>query len=186
MSWEFPVSRAVAFVAVRSRCVHGSPAVSSCARTYSGQRPRSWTRHSGAFGRIAWSGKRKRAAHRTAGSWISIARRPRQPAGQPGPSPPAQRHGHRLQDTFQTACPPAITKGQARHLLGEGGLGARVVAAEEPAAPQMNEHFLAAARGISPASAHSGCAPAATPRRSPGRQPRWHRSGPAHAPTCPQ
>jgi cysteine desulfurase/selenocysteine lyase len=44
VSWEFPVLRAVAFGAARSRCVHGSPAVSSCARTYSGQRPRSWTR----------------------------------------------------------------------------------------------------------------------------------------------
>ena len=52
MSWEFPASRAVAF-GPRSRCVHGSPAVSSCARTYSGQRPRSWTRPGGAFGRIA-------------------------------------------------------------------------------------------------------------------------------------
>ena len=49
MSWGFPASRAVAFGAVRSRCVHGSPAVSSCARTYSGQRPRSWTRLGGAF-----------------------------------------------------------------------------------------------------------------------------------------
>ena len=76
------------------------------------------------------------------------ADRARQPAGQPGTSPPAQRHGHRLQDTLQAACPPAITNGQARHLLREGGLRARVVAAEEPAGLQMNEHFLAAARGI--------------------------------------
>jgi hypothetical protein len=53
VSWGSPASRAVAFGAVRSRCVHGSPAVSSCARTYSGQRPRSWTRPGGAFGRIA-------------------------------------------------------------------------------------------------------------------------------------
>src|SRR5487761_1306377 len=32
-------SRAIALGAVRSRCVHGSPAGSGCARTYSGQRP---------------------------------------------------------------------------------------------------------------------------------------------------
>jgi hypothetical protein len=39
VSWIFPDSRAVAFRLAKSRCVHASPAVSSCARTYSGQRP---------------------------------------------------------------------------------------------------------------------------------------------------
>ena len=76
------------------------------------------------------------------------ADRARQPAGQPGTSAPAQRHGHRLQDTLQTACPPAIAGGQARHLLGERRLRAGIVAAEEPAGPQVNKHFLGAAGGI--------------------------------------
>jgi hypothetical protein len=53
VSWGFPASRAVASGSLTSSCVHGSPAVSSCARTYSGQRPRSWTRPGGAFGPIA-------------------------------------------------------------------------------------------------------------------------------------
>jgi hypothetical protein len=39
VSWIFPVSRAIGFGLTRSRCVHESPTVSSCARTYSGQRP---------------------------------------------------------------------------------------------------------------------------------------------------
>ena len=39
MAWDFPDSRAAAFGKVKSRCVHVSPAVSGCARTYSGQRP---------------------------------------------------------------------------------------------------------------------------------------------------
>ena len=30
------------------------------------------------------------------------------------------------------------------------------------------------------------CAPAATPRHTPGTLPHWHRSGPAHAPICPR
>ena len=76
------------------------------------------------------------------------AHRARQPAGQPGARPPAQRHGHRLQDTLQIACPPAIAGGQARHLLGERRLRAGIVAAEEPAGPQVNKHFLGTAGGI--------------------------------------
>jgi len=39
VSWVFLVLRAVALGLAKSRCVHDSPAVSSCARTYSGQRP---------------------------------------------------------------------------------------------------------------------------------------------------
>jgi len=39
VTWDFPDSRAVASGPVKSRCVHVSPAVSGCARTYSGQRP---------------------------------------------------------------------------------------------------------------------------------------------------
>jgi hypothetical protein len=73
----------------------------------------------------------------------------RQPAGQPGASPAAQRHGHHLQNTLQTACPPTITNCQARHLLREGGLRAGVVAPEVPAGLLVSEDFLAAARGIS-------------------------------------
>jgi hypothetical protein len=38
VAWGFPDSRAGAFGSVRSRRIHRSPAVSSCARTYSGQR----------------------------------------------------------------------------------------------------------------------------------------------------
>ena len=76
------------------------------------------------------------------------AHRARQPAGKPGASPAAQGHGDRLQHPLQAACPPAIAGGQARHLLGERRLRAPAVAAEEPAGPQVNEHFLAAAGGI--------------------------------------
>ena len=69
MSWEPPASRAVAFGAARSRCVHRSPAVSDCARTYSGQRPRSSSRPGSAFGGgLLVTGKQKRAVHPTAGS----------------------------------------------------------------------------------------------------------------------
>jgi hypothetical protein len=39
MAWDFPDSRAGAFGPMKSRCGHGSPAVSSRARTYSGQDP---------------------------------------------------------------------------------------------------------------------------------------------------
>jgi hypothetical protein len=76
------------------------------------------------------------------------ADRARQPAGQPGARPAAQCHGDRLQDTLQAAGPPAIAGGQARDLLGERRLPAGVVAAEEPAGVQVNEHFLGTARGI--------------------------------------
>jgi hypothetical protein len=49
VSWGYPASRAVAFGAAKSRCVHESPAVSSGARIYSGQRPRLGTRPGGVF-----------------------------------------------------------------------------------------------------------------------------------------
>jgi len=39
VAWGFPGLRAVVSGPVRSRCVHRNPAVSGCARTYSGQRP---------------------------------------------------------------------------------------------------------------------------------------------------
>jgi hypothetical protein len=71
-----------------------------------------------------------------------------QPAGKPGPSAATQGQRDRLQHPVQAAGPPAIPDGQARHLLRERGLHARVVAAEEPAGLQVNEYFLAAARGI--------------------------------------
>jgi hypothetical protein len=76
------------------------------------------------------------------------AHRAGQPAGQPGAGLAAQGHGDGLQHAIQAAGPPAVADGQARHLLREGGLRACVVAAEEPAGLQVNEHFLAAARGI--------------------------------------
>ena len=60
-----------------------------------------------------------------------------------------QGQADRLQYCFQPAGPPAITGGQARYLLSERDLRTGVVAAEEPAGLQMNEDFLAAARGIS-------------------------------------
>ena len=71
-----------------------------------------------------------------------------QPAGQPGTSTAAQGQADRLRYCSQAAGPAAITGGQARHLLSERDLRTGVVAAEEPAALQMNEDFLAAARGI--------------------------------------
>lgn len=37
MAWGFPGLAGCCFGPMRSRCVHGSPAVSSCARTYSGR-----------------------------------------------------------------------------------------------------------------------------------------------------
>ena len=44
-----------------------------CAQTYSGQRPRSWARPGGTFGReLLDAGKQKRAVHRAAGSWIPM------------------------------------------------------------------------------------------------------------------
>ena len=65
--------RAVTSWPLTSRCVRGSPGVSGCAQTYSGQRPRSWARPGGTFGReLLDAGKRKRAVHRTAGSWIPM------------------------------------------------------------------------------------------------------------------
>ncbi len=81
--------------------------------------------------------QQRRAAHRAG-----------QPAGQPGAGPAAQGQRDRLQHGLQAAGPPPVAGGQARHLLGERRLGARGVAAEEPADLQVNEHFLAAARGI--------------------------------------
>jgi hypothetical protein len=39
VSWVFPASRTIAFSQTRSHGVHENPIVSSCARTYSGQRP---------------------------------------------------------------------------------------------------------------------------------------------------
>jgi hypothetical protein len=39
VAWAFSASRAGVFGLMRSRCVYEGPAVSSCARTYSGQRP---------------------------------------------------------------------------------------------------------------------------------------------------
>ncbi len=39
MSWVFPASQTIAFSQTRSHGVHESPTVSSCAWTYSGQRP---------------------------------------------------------------------------------------------------------------------------------------------------
>ena len=39
MAWDFPDSRSAVSGPMMSRCVHVSPAVSGCARTYSGQRP---------------------------------------------------------------------------------------------------------------------------------------------------
>jgi hypothetical protein len=50
--------------------------------------------------------------------------------------------------SLQAAGPPPVADGQARHLLGERRLGARRVAAEEPADLQVNERLLAAARGV--------------------------------------
>ena len=55
MSWDFPASRAVASGLLRSRSVHGNPAVFGCARTYSGQDPRSCTGLGGRRGCIAQS-----------------------------------------------------------------------------------------------------------------------------------
>ena len=71
-----------------------------------------------------------------------------QPASQPGPGTATQGQADRLQHGLKAAGPPAVTGAQAGHLLGERGLGARIVAAEEPAGLQVNEHFLAAACGI--------------------------------------
>jgi hypothetical protein len=71
-----------------------------------------------------------------------------QPAGQPGAGPAAQSQRHRLQHRLQASGPPTIAGGQARHLLRERALRARVVATEEPPGLQVNEHFLAAAGGI--------------------------------------
>jgi len=76
------------------------------------------------------------------------AHRAGQMAGQPGPGTAAQGQRDRGQHRLQAAGPPSIADGQARHLLRERRLGAPAVAAEEPADLQVNEHFLAAARGI--------------------------------------
>ena len=76
------------------------------------------------------------------------AHRAGQPARQPGASPPAQGQRDRPQHRLQAAGPPAVPDGQARHLLRERRLGARLVLAEEPASLQVNEHFLAAASRI--------------------------------------
>jgi hypothetical protein len=79
----------------------------------------------------------RRAAHRAG-----------QPAGQPGAGPAAQGQRDRGQHGLQAAGPPAVAGGQARYLLRERRLGARRVAAEEPAGLQVDEHFAAAARGV--------------------------------------
>ena len=71
-----------------------------------------------------------------------------QPAGQPGAGPAAQGQADCLQHSLQAAGAPAVAGGQARHLLGERGLYARPIAAEEAAGLQVNEHFLATGRGI--------------------------------------
>ena len=71
-----------------------------------------------------------------------------QVAGQPGAGPAAQGHRDCLQDVLQAAGPPAVPGGQARYLLGERGLSASGVAAEESADLQVNDQFPAAARGI--------------------------------------
>lgn len=76
------------------------------------------------------------------------AHRAGQPSGQPGPGPAAQGQRDRLQHALQAAGPPAVAGGQARYLLGERRLAAPVVAAEEPADLQVNDHFPAAGRGI--------------------------------------
>jgi hypothetical protein len=98
VSWEFPVSRAVAFGAVMSHYIYVSPAVSSCAWTKSGQRPRSWAGPDGAFGRDRSGGKRSGAVHRTACFWNSMvcrSQRRGRPAG-PGRSLVADRSGPRM------------------------------------------------------------------------------------------
>jgi hypothetical protein len=42
----------------------------------------------------------------------------------------------------------AVPDGETRHLLGEGLLAARVVAAQEPLDPQVDEQFLTADRRV--------------------------------------
>jgi hypothetical protein len=76
------------------------------------------------------------------------AHRAGQPAGQPGTGPAAQGQRDRQQHSLQAAGAPPMTRGQARYLLRERGLGAPGVAAEESPDLQVNEHFPAAARGI--------------------------------------
>jgi hypothetical protein len=76
------------------------------------------------------------------------AHRARQPAGQPGAGPSAQGQRDRGQHGLQAAGPPAVAGGQARYLLRERRLGARLVLAEEPAGLQVDEHFVAAARSV--------------------------------------
>jgi hypothetical protein len=60
----------------------------------------------------------------------------------------AQRERDCLQHVVQVTGPPAVTAGQARHLLSERDLRACLVSTHEPAGPQDDKHLLAAARGI--------------------------------------
>ena len=103
----------------------------------------------------------------------SAGRRP----GRPAPSrPPAALPAGRRSAARSGWSGPAparrtsswCTRGRRRRTGGPAG---------QPALPGRRWRYR-------PAAAGSCCAPAATPHCTPGRPPRWRRSGPAHAPTC--
>ncbi|SEU47638.1 hypothetical protein SAMN05421811_13028 [Nonomuraea wenchangensis] len=76
----------------------------------------------------------------------------RQPGGEPGSGPSAQRQRDGLQRPGRGDAAAAVSDGQRRDLLGECRLRTRGSAAEEAAYPQVDEHFLAAGCGIGQSS----------------------------------
>ena len=71
-----------------------------------------------------------------------------QPVGESGAGPSADCQGDRPQSLPKPDAASAVTDRQAGNLLGEGLLGAGVVAAEEPTNLQVDQGLLAADRGV--------------------------------------